>query len=150
MKRLVLSPNPYRDKGFRVLRAALEVLRENGMEGICALPFESDQMPEMPRDITFMELPQALEDADALICFGGDGTILHCAREATLHGVPILGINVGNVGFMAELESGDVTKGELQLQQWRSKAVTDTYEPGSTYKILTLSAALEEIAKESK
>ncbi len=43
-----------------------------------------------------------------------------------------------------ELESGEAEKGDLQLQQWRSKAVTDTYEPGSTYKILTLAAALEE------
>lgn len=35
-------------------------------------------------------------------------------------------------------------KGALQLQQWRSKAVNDLYEPGSTFKILTLSMALEE------
>ncbi|MBR2895489.1 MAG: PASTA domain-containing protein [Oscillospiraceae bacterium] len=34
--------------------------------------------------------------------------------------------------------------GDLQLKQWRNKAVNDTYEPGSTYKILTLAAALEE------
>lgn len=34
--------------------------------------------------------------------------------------------------------------GELQLRQWRNKAVNDTYEPGSTFKILTLSMALEE------
>ena len=34
--------------------------------------------------------------------------------------------------------------GQLQLQQWRSKAVNDTYEPGSTAKILTLSMGLEE------
>ena len=34
--------------------------------------------------------------------------------------------------------------GELQLKQWRNKAVNDTYEPGSTAKILTLSMALEE------
>ena len=40
------------------------------------------------------------------ICFGGDGTILHAARDATLHDVPILGVNMGSVGFMAELERG--------------------------------------------
>ena len=37
-----------------------------------------------------------------------------------------------------------VTLGSLQLKQWRSKAINDTYEPGSTYKIITLAAALEE------
>ena len=34
--------------------------------------------------------------------------------------------------------------GSLQLKQWRNKAINDTYEPGSTYKILTLAAGLEE------
>ena len=34
--------------------------------------------------------------------------------------------------------------GKLQLTQWRNKAVNDTYEPGSTFKILTLATALEE------
>ena len=38
----------------------------------------------------------------------------------------------------------DKLLGELQLKQWRNKAVNDTYEPGSTFKILTLSMALEE------
>ncbi len=43
-----------------------------------------------------------------------------------------------------ESETGEVTLGSLQLKQWRNKTVNDTYEPGSTYKILTLAAALEE------
>ena len=44
-----------------------------------------------------------------------------------------------------EKENGElVTLGDMQRLQWRSKSVNDTYEPGSTYKILTLSMALEE------
>ena len=39
---------------------------------------------------------------------------------------------------------GAISLSDLQLKQWRNKAVNDTYEPGSTYKILTLAAALEE------
>lgn len=39
----------------------------------------------------------------------GDGTILHAARDATLHDVPILGVNMGSVGFMAELERGELS-----------------------------------------
>ena len=41
-------------------------------------------------------------------------------------------------------DANAVSLGSLQLKQWRSKAVNDTYEPGSTYKIITLAAALEE------
>jgi len=42
------------------------------------------------------------------------------------------------------LESGSASLADLQHTQWRNKCVTDTYEPGSTFKILTLSMALEE------
>ena len=40
--------------------------------------------------------------------------------------------------------SGEVSLASAQLRQWRNKALNDTYEPGSTFKILTLAAALEE------
>ncbi len=57
----------------------------------------------------------------------------------------------GEASEETETSSEDATSdaynkllGELQLKQWRNKAVNDTYEPGSTYKILTLSMALEE------
>ena len=42
------------------------------------------------------------------------------------------------------MERGESTLAEMQLLQWRNKALNDTYEPGSTFKILTLAAALEE------
>ena len=45
MKRVVLSPNPYRDRGFRILRAAYALLCQSGVESVCALPFESEQPP---------------------------------------------------------------------------------------------------------
>jgi NAD+ kinase len=43
-----------------------------------------------------------------IICFGGDGTILHMAKAATRYDIPILGVNIGTVGFMAELESTEL------------------------------------------
>ena len=42
------------------------------------------------------------------------------------------------------MERGEGTLPDMQLLQWRNKALNDTYEPGSTFKILTLAAALEE------
>ena len=42
------------------------------------------------------------------------------------------------------IENGSASLGEMQLLQWRNKALNDTYEPGSTFKIITLAAALEE------
>lgn len=44
----------------------------------------------------------------------------------------------------ADVKSGKLELGDAQLRQWRNKAINDTYEPGSTFKVLTLASALEE------
>ena len=59
------------------------------------------------------ELEDELSSAEMIITFGGDGTILRAARAAAELGVPILGINMGGKGFMAELEVGDIDMIEL-------------------------------------
>ena len=110
MKKIILTPNPYRDKQFQTVRSAVEILRQAGMEPKVCLPFEVDRSYELPKDIRFARLDKELPGASAVVCFGGDGTILHMAKSATRHGVPILGVNIGTMGFMAELESS-----ELQL-----------------------------------
>jgi NAD+ kinase len=47
-----------------------------------------------------------LQEADLLITLGGDGSLLRVARAAAPHGTPILGINLGRVGFLTEAEPG--------------------------------------------
>ncbi|MBP3699381.1 MAG: PASTA domain-containing protein [Oscillospiraceae bacterium] len=46
--------------------------------------------------------------------------------------------------LLEQIERGEITESQAQLTQWRNKCLNDTYEPGSTFKILTLAAALEE------
>ena len=105
--KIVLSSNPYRDKGLRVALEARRVLEHSGAQTVLCLPFQpkkGDRL-DLPRQVP---LDKELPTADLLVCFGGDGTILHAARDATLHGVPILGVNMGSVGFMAELERSEL------------------------------------------
>ena len=108
MKKIIVTPNPYRDKGFHTVRAAIKILRESGIEPKLCLPFEVDRTYELPKDLHFSRLDRELPGADVVICFGGDGTILHMAKAATRHNVPILGVNIGTMGFMAELEAGEL------------------------------------------
>ena len=119
MKKIILTPNPYRDKNFQTVREAMEILQSCGVEVKLCLPFEVDRTYDLPKDLRFSRLDRELPGADLLICFGGDGTILHMAKAATRHDIPILGVNIGTMGFMAELEAT-----ELQML---SKLATDEY-----------------------
>jgi len=105
---VILAPNPYRDKGFQTVRNAQQILRDAGIETRICLPFEVDRSYELPKDLRFTRLDREIHHTDLLICFGGDGTILHMSKAATRAGVPILGVNIGTMGFMAELESSEL------------------------------------------
>jgi NAD+ kinase len=108
MKKVILTPNPYRDHDFNTVRTTARILEQAGIEVRLCLPFEVDRSFQLPRDLRFSRLDRELPTADAVICFGGDGTILHMAKAATRNGIPILGVNIGTMGFMAELESSEL------------------------------------------
>ena len=108
MKHVILASNPYRDKGFQTLREAIRILKEAGMEPRVCLPFDVDRSFDLPRDIRFHRLDREIQNTEMIICFGGDGTILHMAKTATKRNIPILGVNIGTMGFMAELESTEL------------------------------------------
>ena len=108
--KVVLSPNPYRDRGLKAAQAAEKILRNEGVETVMCLPFQVEGSGvELPRHIRFKNTQEELKSADMLICFGGDGTILHAAKDANACHVPVLGVNLGSVGFMAELEQGELS-----------------------------------------
>lgn len=108
MKKIILTPNPYRDKNFQTVREAAQILKSVGMDVRLCLPFEVDRSYDLPKDLRFFRLDRELSTASAVVCFGGDGTILHMAKAATRHGIPILGVNIGTMGFMAELENTEL------------------------------------------
>lgn len=108
MKKVILTPNPYRDRNFQTVREAMRILQQSGVEVKICLPFEVDRTYDLPRDLKFSRLDRELPTASMVICFGGDGTILHMAKAATRSGVPVLGVNIGTMGFMAELESSEL------------------------------------------
>ena len=110
MRNVILTPNPYRDKNFQTVRGAMQILKDAGVNPRLCLPFEVDRSYDLPQDLHFNRLDRELPNADMVICFGGDGTILHMAKAATRKGIPILGVNIGTMGFMAELESTELDK----------------------------------------
>ena len=58
------------------------------------------------------DLQVCIDDSDMLIAFGGDGTMLGIAREIGARGTPLLGVNLGKLGFLAELNPEELDSGD--------------------------------------
>ncbi len=107
MKRVILCPNPYRDKGLAAAKAAETILKNAGLTTLYCLPFKPEG-GEAQFGVPLRPLQQELRGSDLVVAFGGDGTILHLARAASMRGVPVLGVNLGSLGFMSDLELGEL------------------------------------------
>ncbi|MBQ7778744.1 MAG: NAD(+)/NADH kinase [Oscillibacter sp.] len=106
-KKIILCPNPNRDRGMAATKAAQKILHEIGFQTVICSPFR-DQKEGAFADFDVKPLQPELKTADLLITFGGDGTILHLAKMTALNRVPVLGINMGGLGFVAELEASEL------------------------------------------
>ena len=106
-KKIILCPNPNRDQGMAATKTAENILREMGFRTVVCSPFK-DQKEGAFADYDVRSLPQEMKGADLMVTFGGDGTILHLAKLAALNKLPVLGINMGGLGFIAELEAGEL------------------------------------------
>ena len=110
MKRINLHPNPERDPTLERTARVLKHLSEFTGE-ICLLEDYKDApalVPYLSR-IRFVSMDELFK-GDLLITLGGDGTILSKAPRAAEAGIPIFGINFGNVGFMTSLEEKEIEK----------------------------------------
>lgn len=106
-KKIILCPNPSRDRNMNATKTVQEMMRRCGFRTVVCSPFR-DQKDGTFGDLEVRPLTQELRSADLMITFGGDGTILHLAKLAALNKVPVLGVNTGSLGFIAELELGEL------------------------------------------
>jgi len=119
--KIILYPNVQRDIGFVMTRRVSEMLKKRGKHVVFCPVFDNDTTACIPPPgIEAVTTDGELSSADMIITFGGDGTILRAARAVAEMGVPILGVNLGGKGFIAELEASDI--GLIE------KAVTDGFD----------------------
>jgi len=102
--KLGIIPNIYKDKDLNITRSILHWLLNKDVE----LLMETDIANRLDykgigftRDIIY-------SSSDVVIVLGGDGTILNIARQASAYQVPLFGINLGHLGFLAEAEISDM------------------------------------------
>jgi NAD+ kinase len=91
MKTIGILYNPRPERALPLAGVIALWLKQQGLEAEIATTYQAAQSP-------------FLQQADVLVTLGGDGSILRVARAAAPYGVPILGINLGRVGFLTEAE----------------------------------------------
>lgn len=105
MKTIGILVNKGKPKAY-VVASELASLLEQRNAGIC---LEPEIAKEIGRPDLSLEAERFPERADLLFVLGGDGTLLGIARRFAPYRLPILGINLGNLGFLSEAEPEDLS-----------------------------------------
>ncbi len=110
MKKIALITNfNIAEKANAAMSVANRLMQEDCKILIAA--FHKERLIKTHRhreEFHYLPLDAVYAEADILIVLGGDGTILEAARRATHRGTPILGINLGRLGYMAEMEMSEL------------------------------------------
>lgn len=110
MKKIIIVPNSARDENFLVTKTAIGYFSgkcEVYMDEKYSEPLYSD----FAGNVKFREGGKLYTDgADAVVVLGGDGTILSAVSQMLPRALPVFGVNLGHLGFLAEIESDDLKK----------------------------------------
>ena len=102
--KIALIPNKSKDKDFAVSRAVIDFLFSRGAELYIEKRYSTDELT----NVTVVDsLPKGLE---LILVIGGDGSVIDASVPATELDVPVLGVNLGNLGYLAEIEPSEIEK----------------------------------------
>ncbi|MFI5735536.1 NAD kinase [Kribbella sp. NPDC051587] len=107
-RRVLVVTHTGRDEAVEVARAAHRLLTDAGLL-VRLLADEAEALKLDPVEIADNPEKAAL-DVELIIVLGGDGSILRATELARPHGTPVLGVNLGHVGFLAEAEVDDLER----------------------------------------
>ena len=102
MKRIAVIPNNSKDIGLVNTKRFVDFL--NGKAEI----YIDEAYSVLGLNVNYVAESEILDNAEYLIVLGGDGTILQRAAECAKRKIPVLGINLGKIGFMTEIEIDDM------------------------------------------
>ncbi len=108
-RRVLLVTHTGREHAVEVAREAHRLLHSAGI-AVRVLPEEAEQLVPDPVDDVADDPDKAALDVELIMVLGGDGSILRGAELARPHGTPVLGVNLGHVGFLAEAEREDLER----------------------------------------
>ncbi len=100
MSNILVIPNEFRDENLEETKKVVSTLRMYGATVFAEQRFRTKIIDANE----YGQVEQMLKFADIAVVLGGDGTILRIAPQAAVCGIPILGINLGHLGFLAQME----------------------------------------------
>lgn len=120
MKNICVIPNVHKDKNLRMTQSLVSWIIEHGNNPVLNEVIASK--------IGYVEYGKStseiFEISDFIVVLGGDGTILNVARQCASFSTPILGVNLGHLGFLAEVDNENVyeavekiIKGEFSIDK---------------------------------
>ena len=114
MKRIGLITNLSKDSNGSKTGWIIEQANNLGME-ILVIP----EVYGLIRKGTAVDQNSLFALSDMVVSLGGDGTLLQAARQAALSGKPIMGINMGNLGFLTDVELSHAEMALVALKENR-------------------------------
>ena len=117
MKHIGIIPNLMKDKDLELTSQIVKWFNKRDMK-----PYIAKEIASLLADETIaVEEEKLYELCDGLIVIGGDGTILGVAEAASMRDIPILGINLGRLGFLADIEPYEIEEAleRLILKQYK-------------------------------
>ena len=107
---IAICPNPYRDDDLSVCKQAKTLLEQEGFKtAVCPVFAEISDFSVLPSDLSYNKFSEIEDNCSLALAIGGDGTLLSVVRNMKRYDIPILGINLGTKGFLAELEPEQVS-----------------------------------------
>ncbi len=144
---IALCPNPFRDLDLKLTRDCLALLEQAGFSCAICPVFADDEPEALPGDLQYEKLTEIAPDCTLAIVIGGDGTILSVVRQLRSESIPMLGINLGTKGFMANVEPEEIgqimkaARGEYRLSR-RMMLETELWRDG---KLICRDHALNDV-----
>lgn len=102
MKKIAIIPNNIKDIGLLVTKRVVDYL-----SGKAELYMEN-KFSVTGMKVNYVKKSAIFENVDLMIILGGDGTILQEAAACAKYGIPVMGINLGKVGFLTEIECDNI------------------------------------------